>query len=103
MATQPRTHAKRLPLAATLLMSSALAALAQNDSAFVKIGETTAPVPEAAPPGDGFAIVDGASGDTDSPYPGAIKPLATIRKTGHQAAACPPPPSAAGSVPSAPA
>ena len=78
MATQSRTRSKPLPLAAALLMSTALPAIAQGNSEFVKIGETTALVPEASTPGDGFEIVDGASGDTDFPYVSAMKPLATV-------------------------
>ncbi len=66
---------RTLPLAAVLLSSSALTAVAQD---LVAIGETTALVPEASTPGDGFEIVDGQSADTDFPFISNMKPLATV-------------------------
>ena len=62
-------------LAAALLSSTALTAMAQD---LVAIGETTALIPEASTPGDGFDIVDGASADVDFPFVGTMKPLATV-------------------------
>lgn len=49
-----------LPLAATLLSTTALTAMAQDSADLVKIGETTALVAEASTPDDGFEIVDGS-------------------------------------------
>ncbi|MEM7694168.1 MAG: calcium-binding protein [Pseudomonadota bacterium] len=67
-----------LPLAAALLASSALTAIADDHATKVKIGETTALVAEASTPGDGFDIVDGQSADIDFPFIGRMKALATV-------------------------
>lgn len=67
-----------LPLAATLLSTTALTAMAQDSADLVKIGETTALVAEASTPGDGFEIVDGQSADIDFPFLTRMKALATV-------------------------
>jgi hypothetical protein len=77
MPSRTAAAAKASALATALLSSTALTATAQDDD-LVNIGETTALVPEASTPGDGFEIVDGESTDIDFPFIGRMKPLATV-------------------------
>ena len=70
-------EAKTTALATALMSCTALTAMAQ-DGDLVTIGETTALVAEASTPGDGFEIVDGESADTDFPFLGGMKALATV-------------------------
>ena len=68
---------KSLSLSATLLLTTALGALA--DTHLMTIGEVTALIPEASTADDKSEnSVDGASGDTAFPYLSAMKPLATV-------------------------
>jgi hypothetical protein len=78
MPTHTLKFKKTMSLAAAFLSCTALTALAEGHGAFVKIGETTALVAEASTAGDGFEIVDGQSADTDFPYIGNMKALATV-------------------------
>ena len=78
MPVRPHSLPKLSALAAALLSTTALTAHADGHADLVKIGETTALIAEASTPGDGFEIVDGESADTDFPFIGRMKPLATV-------------------------
>ena len=78
MPTIAAKFTKSVSLAAALLSTTALTAHADGHANFVKIGETTALVAEASTAGDGFEIVDGQSADTNFPYIGNMKALATV-------------------------
>ena len=68
--------AKPASLAAALLMTTSLTAVAQD---LTTIGQTTALIAEASTAVDeGHFAVDGASGDTAFPYIGNMKALATV-------------------------
>ena len=73
-----RTITTLAGLAAALLATTTLTATAEKHGDLVKIGETTALIPEASTPGDGFEIVDGQSADIDFPFVNRMKPLGTV-------------------------
>ncbi len=74
----PTGPLKRTALAAALLSTTALTAMADAHAGKVKIGETIALIPEASTAGNGFEIVDGQSADIDFPFIGTMKALATV-------------------------
>ncbi|MEL6679271.1 MAG: calcium-binding protein [Pseudomonadota bacterium] len=73
-----QTLFRTLPLAAALLATTALTAVADGHASLVKIGETTALVAEASTADDPAELVNGQSADTDFPYISRMKALATV-------------------------
>jgi hypothetical protein len=65
-----------LPMAAALLCTTALTARANGD--VKSIGEVTAVIAEASAASEDSQMVDGQSGDTDFPFMGNVKAIATV-------------------------